>query len=74
MRYQEKTRNMYVTIVLFNQFRRPLTYRLNCINGPIVRMIASSAVDRGLEHVSGQSKSYANGICGFTTKRAALRS
>ena len=36
-------------------------------------MLASSAVDRGFEPRSGQTKDYEIGICCFSTKHAALR-
>ena len=38
----------------------------------MVSVPASSAVDRGFEHRSGQTKVYKNGICYFSTKQAAL--
>ena len=37
------------------------------------RVLASSAVDRGLEARSGQAKDYKIGICCFSAKHAALR-
>ena len=40
----------------------------------MVSVLASSAVDRGFEHWSGQSKDYKIGICCFSAKHAALRS
>ena len=39
----------------------------------MVSMLASSAVDRGFEPWSGQTKDYEIGICCFSTKHAALR-
>ena len=39
----------------------------------MVSMIASSAVNRGFEHRSGQTKDYEIGICCFSAKHAALR-
>ena len=36
-------------------------------------MLASSAVDRGFEPRSDQTKDYAIGICCFSAKHAALR-
>jgi hypothetical protein len=36
-------------------------------------VLASSAVDRGFEPRSGQTKDYKIGICCFSTKHAALR-
>jgi hypothetical protein len=37
------------------------------------RVLASSAVDRGLEARSGQTKDYKIGMCCFSAKQAALR-
>jgi hypothetical protein len=39
----------------------------------MVIVLASSAVDRGFEPRSGQSKDYKIGICCFSTKHTALR-
>jgi hypothetical protein len=39
----------------------------------MVSMLTSSAVDRGLESRSGQTKDYKIGICCFSAKHAALR-
>jgi hypothetical protein len=39
----------------------------------MVSMLASSAVDRGFERRSGQTKDYEIGICCFSTKQAELR-
>ena len=39
----------------------------------MVSMLASSAVDRGFEPRSGQTKDYKIGICCFSAKHAALR-
>ena len=36
-------------------------------------VLASNAVDRGIEHQSGQTKDYKIGICCLSTKHAALR-
>ena len=44
-------------------------YMINHINGVMVRVLASSAVDRGFE----QTKDYKIGICFFSAKHAALR-
>ena len=40
----------------------------------MVSMLASSAVDRGFETRSGQTKDYKIGICCFSAKHTALRS
>ena len=39
----------------------------------MVSVLASSAVDRGLEPRSGQTKDYEIGICCFFAKHASLR-
>jgi hypothetical protein len=39
---------------------------VNHINGVMVTVLASSAVDRGFEPRSGQTKDYENGICCFS--------
>ena len=46
---------------------------LNRIGGVMVSMLASSAVDRGFEPQSGQTKDYEIGICCFSAKHATLR-
>ena len=45
----------------------------NRIGGVMVSMLISSAVDRGFEPRSGQTKDYKIGICSFSAKHAALR-
>jgi hypothetical protein len=45
----------------------------NRIGGVVIKVLASSAVDRGLEPRSGQTKDYKIGICCFSAKQAALR-
>jgi hypothetical protein len=39
----------------------------------MVNVLTSSAVDRGFEPRSGQTKDYEIGICCFSSKHAALR-
>ena len=39
----------------------------------MVRVLASSSVDRGFELRSGQTKDYEIGICCFSPQHAALR-
>jgi hypothetical protein len=41
--------------------------------GVMVSVLASSAVYRGIESRSGQTKDYEIGICCFSTKHTALR-
>ena len=43
------------------------------IGGIMVSMLTSSAVDRGFELRSGQTKDCKIGICYFSAKQAALR-
>ena len=43
------------------------------IDDVMVSVLASSAVDRGFEPRSGQTKDYAIGMCCFSAKYAALR-
>jgi hypothetical protein len=47
---------------------------MNRIGSVIVSVVDSSAVDRGFEPSSDQTKDYEIGICCFSTKNAALRS
>jgi hypothetical protein len=46
----------------------------NRIGGVMVSVLASSAIDRGFEHRSGQTKDCKIGICCFSAKHAVLRS
>jgi hypothetical protein len=43
------------------------------IGGVMASVLASSAVDRGFEPQSGQTKDYKIGICCFSAKHVALR-
>jgi hypothetical protein len=43
----------------------------NRIGGVMVSMLASSALDRGFEHRSGQTKDFKIGMCCFSAKHAA---
>ena len=45
----------------------------NGISGVMVSVLTSSAVNRGFESRSGQTKDYKIGICCFSAKHAALR-
>jgi hypothetical protein len=49
-------------------------FKSNRIGGVMVSVFASSAVDRGFEAWSGQTKDYKIGICCFSDKHAALKS
>ena len=46
---------------------------ITSIGGVMVRVLASSAVDRGFEPRSGQTKDYKIGICCFSAKHTALK-
>ena len=45
----------------------------NRIGGVMANVIAYSAIDRGFESQSGQTKDYKIGICCFSAKHATLR-
>jgi hypothetical protein len=45
----------------------------NCIGGVIVRVLALSAVNRGFELWSDQTKNYKIGICCFSARHIVLR-
>jgi hypothetical protein len=46
---------------------------MNCISGVMVTVLAVSAVGRGFEPRSCQTKDYKIGICCFSTKHTALK-
>ena len=46
----------------------------NRIGGVMISVLASSAVDRGFEQRSGQTKDCKTGICCFSAKHATLKS
>ena len=56
--------------MLFITFFCRIWNRSGCV---MVNVLPSSAVDRGFEPQSGQTKDYKIGICCFTAKHAALR-
>ena len=51
-----------------------LQIKFDRIDGVMVSVVTSSAVDRGFEPRSGQSTEYKIGICCFPAKHAALMS
>ena len=70
-------RNMSLIIItLFQEVSTVSTcvQQKNHKGGVMVSMLASSAVDRGFEHRSGQTKDYKIGICCFSSKHVTLRS
>ena len=58
---------------LYVEFITELNAHFNHIGGVMVSVFASSAVDRGFEPQSGQTKDYNIGICCFSAKYATLR-
>ena len=60
--------------MLYHSFIHVLIKRLNRICGVMASVLDSSAVDRGFEPQSGQTKDYKEiGICYFSAKHATLR-
>ena len=53
-------------------FTEPFCGCMNRIGGVIVSVLASSAVDRGFEPRSGQTKDFTIGICSFSAQHATL--
>jgi hypothetical protein len=51
-----------------------LQIKFDRIDGVMVSVVTSSAVDRGFEPRSGQSTEYKIGMCCFSAKHAALMS
>jgi hypothetical protein len=47
-------------------------YSLNLVGGITVSVLASSAIDRGFEHRSGETKDYNISICCFSAKHTAV--
>ena len=64
------TNRIFITNLLHKSYDK---YSLNRIGGVMVSVLASSAVDRGFEPRSSQTKDYEIGICCFSAKHAALR-
>ena len=60
-------------VVAENMKTDNITVFIERIRGVMVSVIASSAVDRGFEPRSGQTKEYNIGICCFSAKHAILR-
>jgi hypothetical protein len=52
---------------------KPYPDTLNIIDGVMVSVLASSAVDRAFESRSGQTKEYQICMCCFSAKHSALR-
>ncbi len=60
--------NYYVT---YNILQACL-FNTDLIDGVMISVLVSSAVDRGFKPQSGQTKNYKIGICCFSAKHAAL--
>jgi hypothetical protein len=58
--------------ILVDQQVMIVCFHSDRISGIMVSVLASSAVDRGFEPQSGQTKNYKIGICCFSAKHAAL--
>jgi hypothetical protein len=56
-----------------NVVLRQIIHSYNRIGGVMVSVLTSSAVDRGFEPRSGQTKDYEIGMCCFSAKHAVLR-
>ena len=64
---------LQVGYLLVWYFRTSLTSLDSSNGGVMVRVLASSTVDRGFQPRSGQTKEYEIGICCLSDKQAALR-
>jgi hypothetical protein len=51
----------------------PTKFHYNCMDGVMVSVLASSAVDRGFKHLSCQTEDYKIGTRCFSAKHAVLR-
>ena len=58
---------------MFVKSNFPLYISRNRTGGVMVKVLALSAVDRGFDSRSGQTKDYNIGICCFSAKQATLR-
>ena len=65
--------DIYVFITLSVYIYHPCLINRYRIGGVIVSVLASSAVDRGFEPRSDQTKDYKTGSCCFSANHAALR-
>ena len=67
-------RNVNVEIVLeCTTFGNAIYILINRISGVMISVIPSSAINRGFEPRSGQTKDYTISICCFFAKHSALR-
>jgi hypothetical protein len=59
--------------IVFGQHTKSSFDVMNRSSGVMVSVLDTSAVDRGFEYRSDQTKDYTIGICCFSAKHAALR-
>ena len=64
--YEIEKTSSSVDISIGGMFTEPFCGYMNRIGGVIVSVLASSAVDRGFEPRSGQTKDFTIGICSFS--------
>ena len=62
--------NIAITVVFFSVY---IFFSINRIGRVMVSVLASSAVDRGFEPRSGQTKDNKIGICCFSAKHTVIR-
>ena len=61
-------------VLVLNRYNNTAMSKLwNRFGGVMVSVLFSSAIDRGFESRSGQTKYFKIGICCFSAKHAALR-
>jgi hypothetical protein len=64
---------LYCNCIIINIDKLSYCQFIEPIGGVMFSVLASSAVDRGVEAQSGQTKDYKIGICCFSAKHAVLR-
>ena len=69
---EQKLMNVLLVTLIFFCLEQN-SKRGSCICGVMATMLASSAVYREFEPLSGQTKDYKIGSCNFSAKHAALR-
>ena len=70
--YNDKWYPFVINIGMIGYFAQCKTWNCMHYGGVMVSVLASSAVDRGFEPPSVQTKDYKIGICCFSAKHAAL--
>ena len=72
MRTYESCEQVFTNLLNIYGIKAEIISVTNRIGSVMVSVLASSAVDRGFEHRSGQTKDYKIGICCFSAMHAAL--